>query len=279
MRKERIFLTTSASEYAKLLKEKKIPYKREAYPHSTKITTKDCVYIFGKDFNKDVLPIFTKIKFNILKHKEHNDKKLSKIPVPVFYITGKILEKMKEGDVERFSNTINIDIKKAYPSCLLLNKFIDQPTYDYLLGKDKLTVLKSIGVLGTNTLYNSFNGKTDTIPKIKRKPYLADVLKFIQYEIGRIMVKISNYYKKKNQFLFFWTDGIYLTPDSDISYAKKCLEDLNYKYEVIILHEFEIKKYRGKIDELLNIKFQKKKGDKPKEFNIPEKKLSMYKEW
>lgn len=279
MRKERIYLQTSVKDYKEMLEENKIPYKLEAYPHSNKITTKDSIYIFTKEFNKDVVPIFTKIKFNILRNKNDNKIDLSNIPMPVFYITGKILANMKIGDVKSFKNLINIDIKKAYPSCLLLNKFISQETYDYLLQKDKLTVLKAIGILGTNTLSNSFNGKKHSIPTLTKKPYLSDVLKFIQYEIGRIMVKISEHYKKKNQFLFFWTDGIYLTPESDISYAEKCLKDLGYRYETLFLNGFTIEKYIGTHKPLLKIKFQKGKEDKWKEFNIPEKKLNMYKEW
>ena len=278
MRKPRLFLSSSPQEYEDLFVKNKTPYKLEGYAHSEKIETKTSVYIFSKKFNKDVVPIFTKIKYNILKNKINNKIDFSKTPIPVFYITGKKMASMNIGDELKWNKVINIDIKKAYPSCLLLNGFIGQELYDYLLQKDKLTVLKSIGVLGTNKLSKIFNGKKHSIPTLTKKPYLGDVLKFIQYEIGRVMVKISNHYKKKNQFLFFWTDGIYLTPNASIKYAEKCMQELGYKYEVLNLPNFSINKYMGKHKPLLKIKFLKSKDDW-KEFNIPEKKLSMYKEW
>lgn len=274
-RRQRIFMTGEAEEYIKLFEKKGIPHRIDGFSHSDTVTTDNCVYVFSKEFNKNVIPIFTKIKFDILRLK----KNLGTTPMPVFYITGRQMANLKMDQEIKFGSVINIDIKKAYPTCLLLNGFIGDKTYKYLLEKNKLDVLKSIGVLGSHKVSMKFDGRKHSVPKLTRKPYLSDVLKFIQYEIGRVMVRISNHYKRKNQFLFFWTDGVYLTPDADKSYAERYLSGLGYKYETLYLRNFSINKYQGVHKPLLKIKFLKSKKDGWKEFNIPEKKLSMYKEW
>lgn len=231
-------------------------------------------YIMSDTNNFMLLGAYAKIKANAQKI----NKKVPYFTDPTYYLVGPDVKsnsiKNSKASPPVFKKVLNIDIKSAYPNCLLNNGFIDKKTFNYIekevrqkirenfakRNKIKLSEisaedekwlkdrwkevrLKSVGMLATRTLdvsyvkgkYGKSVWKNTTLEENK---YLRSIFLFAQYEIGRIMTKIAKAYGK--DFLFMWVDGIYVKREAGTEKAHKILKEFGYKYSTTILRNFRV---------------------------------------
>ena len=231
-------------------------------------------HIMSDTNNFMLLGAYAKIKANAQKI----NKKVPYYTDPTYYLVG---SETKAGSVSTsksspplFQKVLNIDIKSAYPNCLLNNGFIDKATFNYLekvvrqkirenfAKKNKIPLskisdddekwlkdrwkevrLKSVGMLATRTLDVSYvKGKYGKSvwkhTKLEKNDYLRSIFLFAQYEIGRVMKKIAKAYGK--DFLFMWVDGIYVKREAGTKKADNILKEFGYRYSTTILRNFRV---------------------------------------
>ena len=108
----------------------------------------------------------------------------------------------------------------------------------------KIQRLKSIGMLASIKTVYEFE-KTELISTRKTdKKEFADIYFYASYEIGEILQKCS--VLNKNDFLFYWFDGIYIKPNW--IYATKIMELLkenNYDFSVSWIENFQAKELKN----------------------------------
>lgn len=230
--------------------------------------------IISDSNNFHLLGAYAKIKATV----QRLNKKVPYFADPTYYLVGPDTKahsiKNSKASPPVFDKVLNIDIRSAYPYCLLNNGFIDKATLNYLekevrqnlrknfAKKRKIPIskisaedekwlkdrwkevrLKSVGMLATRTLDVSYvrgrYGKSRwKHTRLEENEYLRSVFLFAQYEIGRIMTKIAKAYGR--DFLFMWVDGIYVKRGAGTEKADKILKGLGYKYSTTILRKFRV---------------------------------------
>jgi hypothetical protein len=143
-----------------------------------------------------------------------------------------------------YERAILIDINAAYPTALKNTGIITEETFNFLMRLKKIQRLKSIGMLASIKTVYEFE-KTELISTRKTdKKEFADIYFYASYEIGEILQKCS--VLNKNDFLFYWFDGIYIKPNW--IYATKIMELLkenNYEFSVSWIENFQAKELKN----------------------------------
>lgn len=154
----------------------------------------------------------------------------------------------------------NIDINAAYPTCLLLNKLIDQPLYKKLMDLAKKERLAAIGMLASHKrIYSIVNREVIDYNEIESpySKYFFYCVKTIAKIIWECEV-ISGM-----SFLYSWVDGLYVTDMRDAQRCHKLLQAQGYRATVATISDFSYTPLNDKI----RIKFTK--DGENKLFNIP----------
>jgi hypothetical protein len=143
-----------------------------------------------------------------------------------------------------YERAILIDINAAYPTALKNTGIITEETFNFLMRLKKIQRLKSIGMLASIKTVYEFE-KTELISTRKTdKKEFADIYFYASYEIGEMLQKCS--VLNKNDFLFYWFDGIYIKPNW--IYATKIMELLkenNYEFSVSWIENFQAKELKN----------------------------------
>ena len=143
-----------------------------------------------------------------------------------------------------YDRAILIDINAAYPTALKNTGIITEETFNFLMRLKKIQRLKAIGMLASIKTIYEFE-KTELIATRKTdKKEFADIYYYASYEIGEILQKCSTI--NKNDFLFFWFDGIYIKPNW--IYATEIMELLkknNFNFSVSWIENFEAKELKN----------------------------------
>jgi len=143
-----------------------------------------------------------------------------------------------------FERAILIDINAAYPTALKNTGIISEETFNFLMRLKKIQRLKAIGMLASSKfIYEFEKGELISTRKTDRNKY-ADIYFYASYEIGEILQKCS--VLNKNDFLFYWFDGIYIKPNW--IYAAEImnlLKENNFEFSVSWIENFSAKELKN----------------------------------
>lgn len=154
----------------------------------------------------------------------------------------------------------NIDINAAYPTCLYLNKLIDNKLYWKLMGLLKEERLAAIGMMASRKRRFKIV-KGEVVDYIDDESEYAKYFFFCAFTITNIIWQCEII--SGTSFVFSWVDGLYVTSKE---YAEKCrrlLIDLGYKATVSEVTDFQYTPYDNKI----TVTFTK--DGENKLFNLP----------
>ena len=155
---------------------------------------------------------------------------------------------------------LNIDIRSAYPNCLLNNGLITEKTANYLRGLDKLEKLPAIGLLARSyTLFHYEFGQCYLVDKFQADT--AQVFFFLVQEIDRVMREIK--FILGRYFVYYWVDGIFFlkeTPVRLIDEVERYIASEGYTYTYEIVQDFRYENKDG------DVRISLMKDGKPKEW-------------
>lgn len=143
-----------------------------------------------------------------------------------------------------FERAILIDINAAYPTALKNTGIISNETFNFLMRLKKIQRLKAIGMLASSKFVYEFEkGELISTRKTDRNKY-ADIYFYASYEIGEILQKCS--VLNKNDFLFYWFDGIYIRPNwIYAAEIMKLLKENNFEFSVSWIENFSAKELKN----------------------------------
>jgi hypothetical protein len=143
-----------------------------------------------------------------------------------------------------YDRAILIDINAAYPTALKNTGIISEETFNFLMRLKKIQRLKAIGMLASSKFVYEFEkGELISTRKTDRNKY-ADIYFYASYEIGEILQKCS--VLNKNDFLFYWFDGIYIRPNwIYAAEIMKLLKENNFEYSVSWIESFSAKELKN----------------------------------
>lgn len=145
-----------------------------------------------------------------------------------------------------FKNCYEIDLKSAYWETGNMNNIIDPVIYNkaYQINPktkkpfiSKQVRLASLGSLAKVERRFEFNGtKTKTLPP-KRTRQTEHIWDFICYKTSLVMQKCMR--ESESDFIFFWTDAIFVTSERAKNKVGRLLENLGYDYTVKPIQKIE----------------------------------------
>lgn len=157
-----------------------------------------------------------------------------------------------------------LDINSAYPTALKILNWIDEKTFQELMKLPKKSRLVSVGMLGSTKRIFTFNGKELTSYREEEKKTKGVFMDVCRY-VGEVLTESKMLLK--NNFLFFWVDGIYFLKNEE---TEKNIQN--------IISLWEKKGFSGKCELLTDFYFlnlgskfeiQFSKNGKKKIFNLP----------
>lgn len=143
-------------------------------------------------------------------------------------------------DFERGKEYVKIDIKSAYLNALNNSGYLSEKMYKEINELPKKDRLIALGMLAYEPdIFYFQKGQFVDFEKVKNE--YKNVFLFCANETGRIMKKIA--LLLKNDFVFFWVDGIYLVKtEENIKLVADVLNDEGYYYTVDTLKDFDYNK-------------------------------------
>lgn len=134
----------------------------------------------------------------------------------------------KIGAGECFDNCFCIDINSAYWDSALMQGFIDDKIYKEGLTKDKRIRLACLGTFAKVISTIEFNGEKEV--------FLDDILPthpHVFFNSANMIFKAMDECKKRlgKEFLFYWTDCVYVSSESARDKVYAILEKSGFKYK------------------------------------------------
>lgn len=147
-----------------------------------------------------------------------------------------------------FENCYEVDLKHAYweiankvgllkPDIYVKADTINPATGTPYIGRD--TRLACIGALARKRKIYKFDGKKTTITR-ERSPITRHIWDYISLQISKVMVRASK--AVKNDFIFFWSDAIFVTDKASMQEVSKIFDNANRQYKVRKIKSIEIVK-------------------------------------
>jgi hypothetical protein len=157
---------------------------------------------------------------------------------------------------------INIDITAAYATTLLNKKYIDNKLFSKITALPKLERLAVIGMLATKKHIFEFKAGEQINCSTETDAQKRNIFFEASHAVNEIMETCANI--AKEDFLFFWVDGIYLKTDKYKKEIQEYISAQNYKHKTETLNNFT-----AEIKENKTIFVTYKKEEKTKTFNLP----------
>lgn len=154
----------------------------------------------------------------------------------------------------------NIDINAAYPTCLLVNKLIDEQMYTKLMSLNKDERLAAIGMMASRKRRFIIEN-SNPIDFIENESEYAKYFFFCVHVISEIIWKCE--IAAGTSFIFSWVDGLYTTDYKSSVKCREVIERSGYKCTVEKLNDLQVKI----LDKNVKITFEK--NGENKLFNIP----------
>lgn len=208
-----------------------LPYRMERSGHSVAMYVNGVKYYASSvNGNKgDMLP-FDQVKFiskvkryilknNLVKKIKRNYRSLKQIT----YMA--VNPEVTVGEV--FDTAYSVDISGAYWASAYKEGWLSEELYHEGLTMDKRIRLASLGTFAKRVYQYEFDGKTEKMKNVTVPPH-PHVFFNQAHTIHTIMtacMAISSV-----EFLFYWTDGIYLSTYEGAKRCEQILEDAGYRY-------------------------------------------------
>jgi hypothetical protein len=157
---------------------------------------------------------------------------------------------------------INIDITAAYATTLLNKKYIDKKLFDKIMLLPKLERMAVVGMLATKKHIFDFEKGEQINCSVETDAQKRNIFFEASHSVNEIMEYCANI--AKEDFLFFWVDGIYLKTDKYKKEIQEYISSQQYQYRTETL-----KNFTAHITENKTIFVTYEKGEKKKEFNLP----------
>ena len=134
----------------------------------------------------------------------------------------------KVGEGEHFKTPYSVDIKGAYWEAAYKGGWLSHPLYLEGLDMDKRIRLASLGSFAKRIYQYEFNGKVEKMVNVK-EPMFPHVFFNQAKTIFRVMEACRE--AAGDDFLFYWTDGIYVKNKRAAKLCEKKLMELGYQYK------------------------------------------------
>lgn len=157
---------------------------------------------------------------------------------------------------------INIDITAAYATTLLNKQYIDKKLFTKIMALPKLERLAVIGMLATKKHIFEFKAGEQINCSTETDEQKRNIFFEASHAVNEIMEACAKI--AKEDFLFFWVDGIYLKTEKYKIEIQKYIEAHSYQYKTEVLNNFT-----AEIKENKTIFVKYNKGEKIKTFNLP----------
>lgn len=239
-----------------------VPFELTLSNYTTKIKSKMHHIHFMKNAQSNrTFAAFSKVKSDVVK------KQIPCIsPYSVSYFSSNIFEKDFFADV-----IYNIDLKAAYATVLLNDKFISKETYNYIMKLPKMERLICIGMLAGKKNIFEIDGSGNVI---KDETIISATSDYFFYCVQRTyeIMNEARFILNEN-FLFSWVDGIYFLDNENKSYNEllEFFSQKGFKVSFDVLTNFYIKCKNT----YYNVSYTKN-GEK-KFMNVPKKQNSIIK--
>ena len=194
--------------------DNKIPFKELSFVQQVKN------HIIKNGIHKKIKDDFGKNGINKIKYFDHS--------VP-------------KSNVKYSNDLYEIDINQAYWSTALKLGMISQELYNKGLKIQKKTRLASLGSLAKKTKVYQFDGRVMKFKnEINQKGHTEHLWFKICQQLGNAMFKAKK--SAKNNFIFYWVDGIYVRGLDAVVSVQDTFDKLGYEHKVREITCIEINK-------------------------------------
>lgn len=142
---------------------------------------------------------------------------------------------------------INIDISKAYASCLLNSGLISQKTFSFLNSLKKHERLPAVGMIARRQILYRYNqGECISFDKVESE--WNNIFFFIISQVNSVMRDCQMI--AGDYFCFYWVDGIFVDKRIDkqsLQEIELCLQDAGYKYKYEKVENFKAWRHEDKV--------------------------------
>jgi len=142
---------------------------------------------------------------------------------------------------------LNIDIKSAYATTMLIHGLIRKETYDFICSLPKQERLVCVGMLARGYTRFDYEGKECVNVETYREP-TAQIFFFLIEEIEYVMRDCKWYLG--NDYIFHWVDGVFFKPTTSkkkIEEIENVFTELGYKFKFEDVRNFTYNKKDTKI--------------------------------
>jgi hypothetical protein len=261
---EKYIPTDNFFQYIETLKKKKKTFKVAITGYTTIIECENYKYYFTKSINgKSIFNLYNKLIKEI--KDRTGDKIIERNKINYYKVSNYLIDLPFNEPIE-LPEVFNIDISGAYPQTLLNLNLCSQKLYSELMELDKIARLKIIGMIAcSKSIYYYVNGNCES-DEIKVNQNNRNLFFNIVNNVGECINKCSE--AVKDDFLFYWVDGIYFRSEESKYKIFEIMKEFNYSYSEEKLKNFVACKKMSK-REIINISYYKKEKAQPKLFNIP----------
>lgn len=229
----------------KQLKEAKKDFEVRKTTKSTLIKFDNYTYMFAENhFKNEYLNLFQQIKNEV-----HNNINLKQITPPEIkkskYFQVANFEKIGSGEFLTFKNCFEFDINKAYYKTLYNLGYISSDFFHLCINLPKSIRLALVGTLATQKTI--FYYEAGELKKFETKK--DDILRKVFFQVVEYVDRALDYFSKlaKDNFLFYWVDGIYLKDYERAQYHRDLISyEFNLDFstepvkEIIIFNKSEV---------------------------------------
>lgn len=252
--------TEELKGFIRLLIEFKKDFTLVTTGYTTEIHFKDQKFVFSNSLpDWKVFDCYNRIKKDVEQSQIHIDT-IPKIDISYY----KINSFLKKPCAELPDHLVCLDLNSAYLSVLLNYGIISKDTFMYVQKSGKLARLKSVGMLATlKTIETYKEGKLSGKPESKFDPHKRNIFFLACHEVGKLMEEIATMYK--DEFFFYWTDGIYFDGNANLNRAKHIIQSKGFQCK-----EEHLRDVTFSSDPLAEvIRISGIKDEKRKEYTIP----------
>jgi hypothetical protein len=142
---------------------------------------------------------------------------------------------------------INIDISKAYASCLHNSGLISQRTFDFLNSLKKHERLPAVGMIAKRQVLYRYN-EGDCVSFDKVTSEWSNIFFYVINQVNSCMRDCQML--AGEHFCFYWVDGIFVDKRIDkqsLAEIELCLQDAGYKYKYEKVENFRAYRVEEKI--------------------------------
>jgi hypothetical protein len=140
---------------------------------------------------------------------------------------------------KRCKKVLNIDISKAYASCLLNSGLITAKTFRYLNSLKKHERLPAVGMIAKRSVVYRYNDG-ECVSFDTQTGKWSNIFYYVVQQVNSIMQDCQMI--AGEHFCFYWVDGIFVDAKIDkqtLKELEQCLQDAGYKYKYENVENFE----------------------------------------